>query len=255
EIIFLIRPTIMNDEVLIEQADRAMEYGERLRTGARNGLLPWSRERQTAQLNVQAEREAREGNSNKAMWNLRRSLELNPNQPDAIELKERLFDMREKWPSRSILERTINGEVEAMISRRHWPENWSPIDLGKGKGMALNASEQTLAEVAARNTRQPETQASSEQFGPMPWHVVADEAQTTSEPSMASASQSEQMTFEAGGETTMPVASFDTMDPMEQRYLVDQLNQWLTFFGLNLPYPDTAGPNSASFAGVEVEDD
>jgi type IV pilus assembly protein PilQ len=127
EIIFLIKPTIMNDQVLLDQGDRALSYIEGLRAGSRQGLLPFSRERQTAQLNVQAERLAREGDYEEAMWCLRRSLELNPNQPDAIDLRERLFNQRDVWPSRSLLLETIDGEVEHMIFEK-WP------DLGDAGG-------------------------------------------------------------------------------------------------------------------------
>ena len=43
EIMFLIKPTVMNDQVLIEQGDRALAYGDRVRTGSRQGLLFRSR--------------------------------------------------------------------------------------------------------------------------------------------------------------------------------------------------------------------
>lgn len=121
EIIFMIKPTIMRDSVLAEQGDRAMQYVGHVRTGTRQGLLPFSRERQTAQLNVEAEQLAAEGKWDEAMWSLRRSLELNPNQPDAIELRERLFNSNSSWPSRSVLKNMIQGEVENSIDEKWWP--------------------------------------------------------------------------------------------------------------------------------------
>ena len=129
EIIFMIRPTIMNDQILLEQGERGMAYAERVRTGARQGLLPFSRDRQTSQLNVQAERAARDGDMNKAMWHLRRSLELNPMQPDALELRERIFGDKDLLPSRSLLDRSINGEIEA-IEAGPWSENETAVPTG-----------------------------------------------------------------------------------------------------------------------------
>lgn len=120
EIIFMIKPTVVHDRVLAEQGDRSVAYAERVRTGSRQGLLPFSRERQTAQLNLEAERLASEGNTDGAMWKLRRSLELNPEQPDAIRLKEQIQGKRDLWPSGSVLERVIDGEASinpAMPSR------------------------------------------------------------------------------------------------------------------------------------------
>ncbi len=116
EIMFLIKPTVMNDKVLIDQGDRALAYGDRVRTGSRQGLLFWSRERRTAQLNVKAEHLAAEGDKDKALWNLRRSLELSPQQPDAIRLQEQLMGEKDLWPSRSIFEKIINGEAAASAS-------------------------------------------------------------------------------------------------------------------------------------------
>lgn len=111
EIIFLIKPTVVSDRVLLTEAELALDHAERIRVGSRHGLLPWSRDRQTAQLNVQAERLAAEGDLERANWTLRRSLELNPNQPDALRLRERISGQYEYYPSRSLLHDYVNGEV------------------------------------------------------------------------------------------------------------------------------------------------
>lgn len=110
EIIFLIRPTIVSDRVLADQGDRANNYSERVRTGSRNGLLPWSRDRQTKQLNVEAERLAAAGETEKARWTLRRSLELQPSQPDVLRLQDEIGPARDAWPATSVLEKIIREE-------------------------------------------------------------------------------------------------------------------------------------------------
>jgi type IV pilus assembly protein PilQ len=115
EIIFMITPTIVNDNLLIAEGERAMDNVDRVRAGSRKGLLPWSREKMSSRLNVEAERLAAEGNSRKAMWKLRRSLQLNPVQPDALRLREQLFDKYENWPTRSILNDIFDAEYNSRI--------------------------------------------------------------------------------------------------------------------------------------------
>ena len=115
EVIFLIKTTIMSDESLIDHGRRGMAYVDRVRFGAREGLLPWSRERQAGQLIVRAERLAAEGDMNGALHCVRRALALQPMQPDAIRLRERLLSTPTVWPTRSINEDIFNNEVDNRI--------------------------------------------------------------------------------------------------------------------------------------------
>ena len=108
EIIFLITPTIMKDDSLLAQGDEAMDEVRRVHAGSRTGLLPWSRDRMSAKLNVEAERLADKGETERALWKLRRSLTLNHRQPEAIELRERLLGETQTWPSRSLLKRVLD---------------------------------------------------------------------------------------------------------------------------------------------------
>lgn len=113
EIIFMIKPTIMNDQVLLSQGEKAIGYTEHVRTGSRQGLLPWSREKQTAQLNVRAERLAAEGKKDEALYLLRRSLELNPSQTDVHKMQAGLSGTPAAWPTRSMLSDIIGNEAAA----------------------------------------------------------------------------------------------------------------------------------------------
>lgn len=117
EIIFLITPSIVTDSFLADSAQRAMMDIERVRAGSRQGLLPWSRERMTARLNVEAERHARDGDYDRALWLIRRSLSLNPVQPDALRLRERITSEREVWPSRSYLRYSMQDEIEKRLRK------------------------------------------------------------------------------------------------------------------------------------------
>ncbi len=117
EIIFMITPTIVNDQILTQDGEIASDYVENVRTGTRAGLLPFSRDRQSAELNVKAERAAIDGDPAKGLFLLRRSLELNPNQPDAIRLREQLLQQQNAFPSRSVLEDIFDEELNDRISQ------------------------------------------------------------------------------------------------------------------------------------------
>lgn len=111
EIIFLIKPSIVADEVLIAQGGRGQDYVRRVRAGSREGLLPWSRERQSAQLLVEAEQLAAEGKTNRALYAVRRALEHNPFQPDAISMRERLMNEQSVQPTRSLLGDIVEDDL------------------------------------------------------------------------------------------------------------------------------------------------
>lgn len=115
EIIFLVKPTVMNDRMTIEAGEEAVAFSDRVRVGSRQGLLPWSRERQSSRLNVEAERYAAEGDIERAMWAIRRSLELNPVQPDAIRIRERLVKNQEWWPRESVLDQMFENEIDSAF--------------------------------------------------------------------------------------------------------------------------------------------
>ncbi len=114
ELIFLIKPTVMQDRVIVERGEISNEYIDHVRVGTREGMLPWSRERQTSQLNVRAERLLAEGRIDDALWTIRRSLELSPVQPEAVRIRERLVAQPTLWPTSSILEQVIEESHRAL---------------------------------------------------------------------------------------------------------------------------------------------
>jgi len=113
EIIFLITPTIMQDEVLVQNGEEASQYIEMARLGARNGVLPWSNDKLTSQHNMRAEQYLREGDTEMALWEISQSLSLNPNQPLVNDLREKITGERERAYNRSILEELMNEHIES----------------------------------------------------------------------------------------------------------------------------------------------
>lgn len=136
EVMFLIKPTIIRDSKLIDDGDRAAAEAARVLVGTREGLLPWARERQTSVLNVDAQRMARDGDIDRALWTVRRSLELHPAQADAVRIREQLITDQTKAPTRSMMERAMNNRLLTLLSesekqertnlRSTQPQGWTP---------------------------------------------------------------------------------------------------------------------------------
>ncbi|GJQ30174.1 MAG: hypothetical protein HBSAPP03_20580 [Phycisphaerae bacterium] len=123
EIIFMVTPRKVDDAVMATQGDRAKDHENRLRAGAREGTLFFSRDKLTSLLNVRAEEEAEKGNTKKALWYARRSLAMNSNQSEAIGLREKLATDKMNWPERSVLERIIDGEKPTVINKAQAPSS------------------------------------------------------------------------------------------------------------------------------------
>ncbi len=124
EIIFLITPSIVSDQVLVDQGMRGEDAVRRVRAGAREGTLPFSRSRQAAQLLVEAEHLEAEGKTNQALHKVRRALRLAPAQPDAIEVRERLVNEKDVWPSGSVLNDIIQSDAERSLQHNILQHGW-----------------------------------------------------------------------------------------------------------------------------------
>lgn len=118
EIIFLITPTIARDEVLWENGHQMLAMTELVRLGARNGLLPFSREKMTTVYNQSAIDAASAGDTELALYHIRNSLRLNSNQPEMIALRQRLMGDVEKGYERSLLERVLKRGMERQSDAR-----------------------------------------------------------------------------------------------------------------------------------------
>lgn len=118
EIIFLITPSIVNDGAMAEAGERGKEFARQAQAGAREGTLKWSRDRLTTQLNVEAQKLMNEGQVDKALWKIERSLSLDPSQPEIIAMRERVTGQKSPWPSRSTLEYIIRDETNNAAKKQ-----------------------------------------------------------------------------------------------------------------------------------------
>ena len=118
EIIFLITPSIVNDGAMAEAGQRGKEFTRQAQAGAREGTLKWSRDRLTTQLNVEAQKLLNEGQADKALWKIERSLSLDPSQTEIIAMRERVTGQKSPWPSRSTLEYIIRDETNNAAKKQ-----------------------------------------------------------------------------------------------------------------------------------------
>lgn len=148
EIIFMITPTIINDQIVSEHAERAKSLIDSAVAGTREGLLPFSRDKQASRLLVEAQQYAGEGKTKKALYCVRRSLSLNPNQPQARLLLERLTTNTRDWPTMSVLQSTFNTEMDLYLDEHGDMFEPTQVDTGDA-GASLMTGEQTTT--IARN--------------------------------------------------------------------------------------------------------
>ena len=127
EIIFLITPTIMQDNLLWAMGVEALAYTDNVRVGARAGLLPFSREKMTVQQNQEAHAAFAKGDIQKALYHANNSLRLNPNQPEMITFRQKLTGSKKRPHERSMLQRAFNtarGEDADALHTRHFDRGY-----------------------------------------------------------------------------------------------------------------------------------
>ncbi|MCH8822466.1 MAG: hypothetical protein IH984_03055 [Planctomycetes bacterium] len=107
EIIFLITPSIVKDDILWQLGEDLLAYGDALRIGAREKLLPFSNDKLTAYQNSSAQDALNRGDADLALWHINNSLRLNANQMEAVRFRLDLVGSKDKGHERSILERVF----------------------------------------------------------------------------------------------------------------------------------------------------
>lgn len=132
EIIILLTPHIVKDDSSYsEESQKAMKDVERIRVGARRGLMPFGRER-LAEGNYQdavAEMRKPHPDRNKALWSLDCALDLNPRFLEAIKLKEQLTG--------ETLSDVDNSTVRSFLTRAILAERQSPATMPNSPPQAM----------------------------------------------------------------------------------------------------------------------
>jgi len=144
EIIFLVTPTIVKDEIAKVWSEEATEFEHAVRIGTREGLLPWSRDTLTTASNQKAMDALAKGDRDLALFHCENSLRLAHNQPEMIRLREELAGKGsakqadyEHGMMRRILEKQVKGGNASAAA----DENGNDADFGdnNSEGSAANS--------------------------------------------------------------------------------------------------------------------
>jgi type IV pilus assembly protein PilQ len=111
ELIFLITPSIVRDEVLWASGKQVLDSIDSIRVGARAGLLPFSNDKVTGNYNQKAIDAYNKGDSDSALYYINNSLRLNPSQPEMLRLREKITGERARIHEKSLMERVMHREV------------------------------------------------------------------------------------------------------------------------------------------------
>ncbi len=111
EIIFMITPSIVNDTMMADAGNRATDYMNYTRSGARKGTLIWGRERRISRLLQEAEDAVIAGDRELALSKARWALELHPQNTSARRLLDQLSQYR-PGNSGSSLEDILHHELD-----------------------------------------------------------------------------------------------------------------------------------------------
>jgi hypothetical protein len=123
EIIFLVTPTVVQEEVMDDASKEANELVRDIAVGVREGLLPWAREKMAANYNHDAHAALKDGDTDRAISFINRSLRNDPNQPEIVRLRANVLGERSIYSQdgdvlEKIFERTFRrsvGEEESGV--------------------------------------------------------------------------------------------------------------------------------------------
>ncbi len=116
EVIFMIKPTVQRDEDLTQMANSISDDIESTRTGTRTGLLPWSRSKLTSKYMTNAIESMKDGDKDKALYELDKALYLDPTMADALQLKAQITGEKNYFYERSMLKNAVDSVINAEIS-------------------------------------------------------------------------------------------------------------------------------------------
>ncbi len=155
EVIFMVTPTIVRDEVLYATGERAIESIDVAAMGAREGLLPWSRTKQTHSYMQDALKYYKEGRNDLALHEANKALNLDPTIIDARRMKSAITGEKVNNRQRSILRDAADHVIDAKVG--------STPD----RGGSVKATAPQTPQAAADNNVEPAPPADAK---PQWWH-------------------------------------------------------------------------------------
>lgn len=144
EIMFLITPTIVHDQLVDAWGKEAEQFVDAVRVGARSGLLPFSRELMTGNQNHDAFAAFQAGDYETAMFHINSSLRINPNQPEIQKLRNQISNDSTELPTRSLMDQILETELargDLPLKPASTPPAKDPLLAAEPVGGAASATE------------------------------------------------------------------------------------------------------------------
>ncbi len=163
EVIFMITPTVVRDELLYAQGERTLESVDLAALGAREALLPWARTKQTNAYMQDALKHYKDGNNDQALMAANKALNLDSTIIDARRMKSAITNERVQMHNRSILKDTANNVIDAKLgTKAPAPAPKGSVKVTPSTGPAAPASEAKDAAVTPVSDTAPETAPANE---------------------------------------------------------------------------------------------
>ncbi|MHC4430161.1 MAG: type II and III secretion system protein [Planctomycetota bacterium] len=180
EIMFLITPSIVKDEILWELGNEMLSYADSAMLGARKGLLPFGRTWVTANYNRDAIEAWRAGKMDLALHYVNASLRYNSNQSEIREMRREITGDRQRAYDASLIERAVRRALGPLPKEEvKLPRE---VVIGAHTGSGMDALQLDLDRQGpwdgGREIIEPDTTVSIEPVEP------TDEPTVTPEPTM-----------------------------------------------------------------------
>jgi len=186
EIIFLVTPTVIKEEVMTQASDEADNLVRNIQVGVREGLLPWSREKIAANLNHDAHMALGNGETDRAISYINRSLRNDPNQPEMVNMRYQLLGERSIYNEggdvlTNIFDRMIRNSLDSSADEEPLPHS-DPLSFVM-PDESIESKEAGAVEASTNEDPLPFAAGSSaDAFDGAPFETVATENSVTADP-------------------------------------------------------------------------
>ncbi len=199
EVVFLIKSTIMKDEVLGSIGKEVEQMTRDSVVGSRANLLPWSRTKMTAAHMTKARTFLDEGDQKKALWHVNLALHLDPTMVDAMKLKRDLTGETFYYHNRSRLDRVIDSMIDEQT------DTIAPVQPSDPATKDLEELDDSMsgADLSTEDLSAALTETSSEEAA-----VVGQSAEAA--PATPAADSAAEL-----DEIAAAIAAFDAQNPIE----------------------------------------
>ena len=210
EVIFLITPTVVKDKALYAGGDEASRGVEEAGIGAKTGLLPWSRSKQTAAHMRTAMKHYRLGDMDKALLYTKMALSLEPTFADALQLKRQILKRSKYEPQDSILKHAVDTAAAAQCKASEKTEDSEQKSAKPVAGSKPTAPAEPNEPVASKPATRPDAVAKTNSPAAAK-PEVAPKAEVAAKPEAAPKAE----------------AKNDQGDQKVSKNLVDAMSRWL----------------------------